>query len=193
MPEIDELFEKYGTDKGCYASIYHALFKRIRLQIRKVVEVGIGTLIPDAKSSMVGWGAPTYRPGGSLRAWRDYFPGAEIHGIDVQPDTQLVGEPRIHTHFCDSTETEATRQLVVELGLGSCDVVIDDGSHVDTDQVATLRNLFPLVHSGGFYIVEDVLPRTLLSDYRDVVDEVVGSDLMFANNDENLFVVSRRG
>ena len=33
---------------------------------------GIGTMLPGVHSSMVGFASPGYRPGGSLRSWRDF-------------------------------------------------------------------------------------------------------------------------
>ena len=48
---IQDLFHKYGTDKVEYAVLYHALLETRRQSVRAVLEVGIGTLIPDAHSS----------------------------------------------------------------------------------------------------------------------------------------------
>src|SRR5579863_6369835 len=93
---LTHIFQHYGTDKVGYAPVYELFLRPYRQKIRKVIEVGIGTLIPNAHSSMVGWGAPHYRPGGSLRSWRDYFPRASIIGLDVQSDTQFT-EDRIRT------------------------------------------------------------------------------------------------
>jgi hypothetical protein len=90
---LGEIFRCYGTDKVEYASACEDFLRSRRQDVKKVLEVGIGTLIADAHSSMLGWGAPHYH-GGSLRSWRDYFPQAQIFGIDVQPDTQF-SEQRI--------------------------------------------------------------------------------------------------
>jgi hypothetical protein len=189
---IDALFERHGTDKSCYAALYHALFKHLRRYRLRLLEVGIGTLVPDAPSSMVGWCTPGYRPGGSLRAWRDYFPHAEIHGIDIQPDTQF-DEPGITTHLCNSLDDEATARLARRLGAGTFDVVIDDGSHFDRDQLTTLRNLYALVKPGGFYIIEDVVPAsTLLTALFIEVRSIVADDFLFVNDERNFVVISRR-
>src|SRR5262249_8349115 len=150
-----------------YAPAYEVFLRSRRQDVKKLLEVGIGTLIPDAHSSMVGWGAPHYRPGGSLRSWRDYFPQAQIFGIDVQPDTQF-SEQRIRTFICNSTDRRAVEKLVTRNNLNEIDVVIDDGSHKAADQLASLENLFHLLAPNGLYVIEDVMGNGLLDRKRDI-------------------------
>ena len=38
---------------------------------------------------------------------------------------------------------------------GPFDIVIDDASHIVNHQAVTMRCLLPLVHPGGFYVIED--------------------------------------
>jgi hypothetical protein len=191
--DIDELFNHHGTDKECYAAMYHALFKHIRHSSLRLLEIGIGTMIPGAASSMVGWGGPAYRPGGSLRAWRDYFPKAEIHGIDIQPDTQFSNEPRIHTHICNSIDADAVRSFMTGFTGYPFDIIIDDGSHLDLHQLATLRNFYPYVSPGGHYIIEDVVPgSTLLTTLYEPMRLIIGKDFLFVTEKRNFVVISRR-
>jgi hypothetical protein len=135
---------------------------------------------------------PGYRPGGSLRAWRDYFPQADVHGMDVQPDTQF-SENRIRTHICDSTAGEQVASFFrVHDGL-AFDVIIDDGSHVDVHQLRTLENLYPHLKPGGYYIIEDVYPGSgLLTKLWDEVRRIVRGDFVFVTEAKNLVVISRR-
>src|SRR5215471_14906658 len=94
-PDLDEILNRHVSDKQIshgYAPVYHALFKRLRDFPLNVLEIGIGTLVHGAVSTMCGYdyALPGYRPGASLRAWRDYFPKASVYGVDVQPDTMIV-------------------------------------------------------------------------------------------------------
>ena len=148
-----ELFETEGTDKAQYAASYEVLLRARREQIHNVLEIGIGTLQPDAPASMHEHGASNYRPGGSLRAWRDYFPHAQIVGLDIQPDTQF-DDTRISTFICDSTDAAASKKLLETVG--PFDLIIDDGSHAPDDQLTSLSNFFPAVAAGGLYAIEDV-------------------------------------
>lgn len=150
-----DLFAKYGTDKGVngYAPIYEALFRHQRHRIKSILEVGIGTLTPDAPWNMIGWALPGYMPGGSLRAWRDWFPDAKVVGLDIQQDTQFT-EPRIETHLCNSQEvTEVSARLGAPGPM--FDLVIDDAAHSVRGQLLTCANIYPYLADGGYYVIED--------------------------------------
>jgi len=154
---IKALLDFQGTDKGLwYGGLYGVLLPPVREYIRCVVEIGIGTMIPGAPSSMVGYGADSYRPGGSLRAWRDFFPNADVHGIDVAADTRIEGEARITTHVCDSTNEDEVAAVLEAIAPLVPDLIIDDGLHSASAQIATLRNFFPALRASGLYVVEDV-------------------------------------
>jgi hypothetical protein len=158
MPSLAELFCKWGTDKarGYYAGIYECLFHRPRRDIKAVLEVGIGTMLPTVHSSTAGDVGELYRLGGSLRAWRDYFENAVIYGLDVQPVTQFRDE-RIMTGLCDTTNSAQVRRLMEGNFASAFDIIIDVSSRSADDQLATLNNLFPYLRENGFYIVEDLV------------------------------------
>ena len=100
--ELGDLFNLYGSDKerNGYVPLYQTLFRTKQENEVSLLEVGIGTMIEGAHSSMVGYALPNYKPGGSLRAWRDYFPKGSIVGLDVQEDTQFQ-EEHITTYLCN--------------------------------------------------------------------------------------------
>jgi hypothetical protein len=189
MVSLAKLFSKWGTDKavGYYPGVYECLFRQRRGEIRAVLEIGIGTMLPGVHSSMVGYARPGYRPGGSLRAWRDYFERAVICGLDVQPDTQFGDEVRIVTRLCDSTDATQVRQLMQSDFPKAFDIVIDDGSHYADDQLKTMFNVFPYVVEGGVYIVEDLVGDTF-RERLDIVQAISGdSPHFFLGPDNNLF------
>ena len=156
-----------------------------------LLEVGIGTMIPGAPSSMKGYMPDSYQPGASLLAWRDFFPTGQIHGMDVAPDCML-SEPRITTHLCDSTcpaSVLAWTQANPDL---SFDVIIDDGSHLPEHQLATLRHLFPLLKPGGYYVIEDIAEVSTVSREPRRVHEIVGDvGIFYAGLKNNLCVIHK--
>ncbi len=180
--ELDLLFEKYQCDKEVnhgYTALYHTLFTPLRDQPVRLLEVGIGTMIAGVNSSMVGYVPDTYRPGGSLRAWRDYFPKGEVWGFDVQPDTQFSDEPRITTRLCNSTSSLSVKETMASIGDLQFDIIIDDGDHADSSQYLTLKNLYPHLRDGGLYIIEDVYPGSRVSTEPHLVSEYCNHDPYF--------------
>lgn len=122
MVRLSELFMKYGTDKAVsgYAGVYEVLFHGMKPT--SLLEVGIGSA-----ESMTGVALENYQPGGSLRAWRDYFETARVFGMDTEPSTQFT-EDRIETFLFDSSDGNNKFEHVAGWP-GSFDVIIDDGSH----------------------------------------------------------------
>jgi len=178
-------------DRNGYSSLYTALFTHLKDAPISLLEMGIGTMVPGAASSMKGYAPDSYEPGASLRAWRGFFPNGQIHGIDIQPDC-LFKEERITTHHCDSTQefhVRAWRQLNPTLEF---DIVIDDGSHWAEHQLATLKHLWPLLKPGGYYVIEDVVPDSLVSrEPQRVLDIVGGVPGFFAGLKSNLCVIHK--
>ncbi len=126
----------YGSDKGATAHRYVDHYERhlgpLRHHVMSVLEIGV------------------YR-GASLQMWRDYFPNAEIYGLDINKVS--VSGPRIHTVRGDQSD-EALLAQVRELG--PFDVIIDDGSHFGSDVHATFGGLFDSLQADGMYVIEDM-------------------------------------
>jgi len=163
-----------------------------------LLEIGIGTLIQGAYCSMYGHDLPGYRPGASLRAWRDYFLNGVIHGIDVQPDTLVLDEPRIVTALVDSTNAETVRAFLMKNEDGF-DVIIDDGAHIPRLQIETLRNFYPALKPNGLYVIEDVNrvdpnQERILIDRKAEFESLVGDALYFTVSlpKADVIVISRR-
>ena len=166
-----ELVEKYGTDKTLskYTYTYDTLFNKIKDSTTSVLEIGLGTLDPTMPSSFKGntQHFSYYKPGGSLRVWRDFFPNAQVYGVDIAKDC-MFKEERIKTFLFDSSEKDYCEYYLDGLEF---DIIIDDGNHDPKYQVKTLKNLFPKLRENGLYIIEDIggYPGTeeLLIEYLD--------------------------
>jgi hypothetical protein len=157
MINLKDLFNYYGSDKSTngYSDIYECLFHPLRHKPIRFLEIGIGTMIPGMLSSMHGYAPDSYKPGASLRAWRDYFTNGSIYGLDLQPDTQFT-ETRIQTIQSDSRNPMLVSQELARLSLYEFDVILDDGSHLLSDQIATLQVMFKYLKPGGIWITEDI-------------------------------------
>lgn len=134
--ELRRLLDLYGSDKGSlsigdhpypwsahtYAEIYASLFDHCRAGVADVLECGIGTNFEDSVSNMTSTG----RPGASLRAWRDYFPKAEIVGLDID-ERVMFQENRISTFCVDQGSEASLNALWDRLDPREFDFVVDDG------------------------------------------------------------------
>jgi hypothetical protein len=177
-PELDiaELFRKYGSDKdnNGYSHLYSILFDRIRNDNLNVLEIGIGTMIPNVCSSMKNYMPDDYCPGASLRAWRDYFKNSNIYGMDIQQDTQFTDD-RIVTYLCDSTNETSVNNVMLDVNV-KFDIIIDDGHHYDQSQKMTLVNFLPYLKDGGIYVIEDIyVGSNLTSNGPDEIKNLIGN------------------
>jgi hypothetical protein len=153
---LENLINNYNSDKNNYGypKVYESIFKNFKDKPIDFLEIGIGTMISGAPSTMVNvFGeSGNYIPGASLRAFRDYFPNGDIYGGDIQLDC-MFNEERITTLLFNSSIQEECNNTLKHLQF---DVIIDDGDHSHFAQEATFRNLWPRVKSGGYYFIEDV-------------------------------------
>ena len=91
--------------------------------------------------------------GGSLQMWKKFFgPRATIVGIDIEPNFYFE-EDQIHVHIGSQSDTEFLSGLVNKYG--PPDVLIDDGSHTQTDLHVTFKFLYPLMKRKSVYFIED--------------------------------------
>jgi cephalosporin hydroxylase len=194
MDNLAEIFDRWGTDKATngYVGAYECLFRKGRNEVGALLEIGIGTMIPSVHPSMVGYAGQGYKPGGSLRAWRDFFPNATVYGMDVQRDTQFADEERIVTLLGNSTDLSQVGQALQHARHKTFDIIIDDGSHYAADQIATLKNLFPLLNPSGTYVVEDLVGTQIFDSIPLIVEICGGSPHFFVGPRNNPLVITKR-
>jgi hypothetical protein len=111
--------------------------------------------------------------------WADYFPNAEIHGIDIA-DLRHNQSDRIKIHVCDQSNTEKLISIF-ELNNLRPNIIIDDGSHKIHHQQGTLAALFKFLAPGGIYVIEDIVQFNLR---RNLEAQLVVSRAEFHDNTE---------
>ncbi len=115
--KISEILATYDTDKvngHCYGDFYDDFFDLYDRDAKlKILEIGT-------------------QKGGSLCAWQDYFPNAEITGVDiidvVKPEYK---RDSINYVFSDIKEWKSDEEY---------DIIIDDGSHFLEDVLYVVNN-----------------------------------------------------
>ena len=146
MQTLQEIYSKHGlegdvghADKGnlhSYIPVYEELLKPYR-ESGTILEIGLAF-------------------GYSVRMWDEYFgKDARVYGADISIvfDTSEFKAPRVTILEADAIKPE----FLDKLGDTKFDVVIDDGSHMPSDQITTFNLLRNRMNPGGIYIVEDIL------------------------------------
>lgn len=134
--ELVRLGREHGTDKvgHRYLERYASHLGALRGEQFSLLEIGV------------------YK-GASLRMFRDFFPRAQVVGLDIKP-VEMADEPRITIHQGSQADVALLRRIDEQEG--PFQVVIDDGSHVMAHLRTTFATMFPLLADGGWYIVEDL-------------------------------------
>lgn len=141
---MTEIFDRYCTDKNStfhnYPHYYHKYLEPYtHLEGLRYLEIGV-----------LG--------GQSLRAFREYFPRADrLVGIDINPASLQYAKSGDDIHIEIGDQSDTTFMQNVSIKHGGFDVVLDDGSHLERDMVASFKALFPLLNDGGIYVIEDTI------------------------------------
>ena len=89
----------------------------------------------------------------SVAMWDEYFTDGQFTGADLS----INFNPHLYPRW-DFFEFDATKpEFLHALGDRTFDVVIEDGSHMTDDQIATRDLILPRMNPGGLYIIEDIL------------------------------------
>jgi hypothetical protein len=133
LQELWDAHEGRLIDKWAhYLPIYERYFAKFRGTAVRLLEIGVCH-------------------GGSLQLWKAYFgPKAIIMGLDIDPRCSEYMEDQISIFTGNQADQ---RQLAA---FQSLDIVIDDGSHRQTDQQSSLNGLWPHLNIGGVYVIEDL-------------------------------------
>ena len=140
---LKRLAQIYCSDKWShhwYCQHYERHFAPLRKKAIVLLEIGIG-----------GYANPK-SGGASLRMWRTWFPRGRIYGIDLE-DKSPHNEGRIRTFRGDQSDEKFLASVIAEIG--TPDIIIDDGSHLNDHVIKTFKLLFPLLADQGIYAVED--------------------------------------
>jgi|TARA_Y100000310_G_scaffold11934_1_gene12414 hypothetical protein len=152
MDLLTSLGNRWGTDRGSkhgcahgYTRIYNEYFQTRREEITSVFEIGTHF-------------------GAGLKMWQDYFPNANIYGIESLPPDRLLGgvkpiydetDVRIKSFVANQTSHTDLQFVMGEID-DTFDLIIDDGDHRSKNHQISLANLFPFLRPGGIYIIEDL-------------------------------------
>lgn len=138
MSILDQLAILRGTDKSSMVHNYCVKYEKYlpfkRHEHLKILEIGV-------------------LRGESLKMWKDYFYKSEILGIDIEKKCKAYEEERIIIEIGSQTNESFLNDISQKYGL--FDMILDDGSHINSDIIFSFEKLFPAVKPQGVYVVED--------------------------------------
>jgi hypothetical protein len=112
--------------------VYEDLFKDIRTSVKRMLEIGVDN-------------------GGSILMWREYFPKANIIGIDNKNCPQLADRERIEFIESDAYKIELVDQLPSDF-----DIIIDDGPHTLESMAFVIEEYLNKINQNGIIVIEDI-------------------------------------
>jgi hypothetical protein len=159
--ELCEIFFKYGSDKcpdinHSYSNNYYKLLHPYKETFTDIIEIGVGNV--NLMKPLVG---SRYQVGASLKSWRDFFPKANIYGLDIKQEV-LFSEERINCFFTDQSKEDSLISTINNIRLHKnepnllFDMILDDGSHDVNHMVLSFNTLIKYLKPNGIYIIEDI-------------------------------------
>lgn len=145
METLEKIFKEighFGSDIGCndkggthsYIDTYEKLFLPFQNKCT-LLEIGIAM-------------------GDSIKLFDRYFKNSHIIGCDLS----IIFKPLNYNNKVSLIAHDATKpSFLKEIGDTTFDIIIDDGSHMEQDQVDTFNLLKGRMNKGGIYIIEDIL------------------------------------
>jgi hypothetical protein len=142
---LDRIGLKHGTDKASnhhnYMPVYERYFEHLRHEPIVLLELGFG-----------GYQYPD-RGGAGAKTWAEYFEKGVIATTDIHPKNSL-NHDRIF--FFQGSQADGAFLLDVIGKTDRPNIIIDDGSHRVVDVLESFEILFPVLRSGGIYVIEDI-------------------------------------
>lgn len=169
--KLCEIMYKYGSDKSPLTSTHHNYTKFYNLLFEtnfgrykplNILEIGIGSINTCVPSNMSGGVlGKTYKPGASLRGWKEYFPNSTIYGCDIDVATFSASEERIHCFYLNQLDDKQIKECMYsdgsELSNIQFDLIIDDGLHYFPLNARVVDTLIAKLKYNGLYIIEDII------------------------------------
>ena len=133
-----------GSDGHSYDLLFVPLLEGSRLEPLRIMEIGLGA-------------------SASIHTWRRYLPAAKIHTVELLlqkgcDPCSLDGVPGgVLGWGGNASDTTFLESIVNRVGMGSFDLIIDDGGHVPSGQIRSWQYLFRrALKAGGLYVILDI-------------------------------------
>ena len=173
---LDHLFNYYNTDKGSvfnnnigsgFSKFYEKHLNKFKNDKINILEIG------------------SYN-GASAAAFVKYFPNSKIYCLDINLRNFIYKSKKIFPFGIDSSNNKMLLSFLNKIDffdkIKFFDIIIDDGSHMLSDQLFSLDYFYQHVKKKGFYIIEDYCFPEYFEHKNDVKEYKVSEVISFINN-----------
>ena len=155
--DLNYLFEYFNSDKGeKYINQYTHPSKRDNI---KITAHGYSKFYENSffefKNDKVNILEIGSFYGNASAAMFFYFKNAKIFGADINPDMFNYTSKRMTSFFVNSSSISSIQNNILDKNI-KYKIIIEDASHMLKDQIISLFYLFPILESGGYFIVEEL-------------------------------------
>ena len=186
--KLEELFKFYKTDKANYinseknighgyAQFYEKHFSNLRDKKLNILEIG------------------SYS-GASAAAFVKYFKDTNIYCLDINLTKFLYKSKKIHPFGIDVSNKKMVEKFLKKInffeGIKSFDIIIDDGSHILSDQLKAIDYFFKYLNKNGYYVIEDYRFSEYIPHLKDTDDPFVREffEILKKNNKKDFKFIS---
>ena len=186
--ELEELFSYYKTDKANYiksektyghgyAEFYEKHFSNLRDKKLNILEIG------------------SYS-GASAAAFVKYFKDINIYCLDINLAKFLYKSKKIHPFGIDISNKKMIEKFLNKINffesIKSFDIIIDDGSHILSDQLKAIDYFFKYLNKDGYYVIEDYRFSEYIPHLKDTDDPCLGEffKILKKNNKKDFKLIS---
>jgi len=196
---LDDLFIKFGTDKGSLdgKKTYDFLEKNKKGGKFKNYYEWINRDNPKSFNYQFGLNfTPFYEKyfnhlrnksikilelgvanGHSVASWLYYFPNAMIYAVDIKKsDKFFYKSKRIQYHSVDLLNEKSVQKFIKKNN--NFDIIIEDSLHTQEGTTKILKNFYPTLNPGGVYAIEDFNHIDIIIDKTKKFNEASGKSLM---------------
>lgn len=128
--------------------------------------------------------------GGSLLAWKDYFPNANIYGVDIVDNILPEYRKDYFTYIISDIKNDSVIEQFTDIMF---DIIIDDGSHYLSDVLFVVNTYLKKLKNNGVLIIEDCQqPEYWLSEIQKITPNnftITTKDLRHLNSYDNFLII----
>ena len=175
---LDYLFKKYETDKS---NAIHGFTKYYTNHLNK---------LKNKKLNFLEIGSAG---GGSAAAFVHYFDKSNVFCLDVNLTLVKYKSDKINFFGLDSSNSKMLYRFLKNIEerffVKKFDVIIDDGSHILSDQLFSINYFYKYLKKGGYYIIEDYKFPNYYKRCNDVDENTI--DIIIKKLKSNMIIKSQ--